>query len=29
MQDVDGVGQVKKDGEGVKLGGGWICIDIG
>jgi hypothetical protein len=29
MGDEAGVGQVKKVGEGVKLGRGPICIDIG
>jgi hypothetical protein len=29
MADVDGVGQVKKEGEDVKLGGGQTRVDIG
>jgi hypothetical protein len=29
MGDVDGVGQAKKEGEGVKLDGGWTRVDIG
>jgi hypothetical protein len=29
MRDVDGVGQVKKDGECIKLGGGRTRVDIG
>jgi hypothetical protein len=29
MGDVDGVGRVKKEGEGIKLGGGRTRVDIG
>jgi hypothetical protein len=29
MGDVDGISQVKKEGEGIKLGGGQTRVDIG
>jgi hypothetical protein len=29
MGDEGGVAQVKKEGKGIKLVGGWTCVDIG